>query len=421
MDLLISRENICLDDYFEVVFTIEFEKGENVSEIAKKIATDLNVGSWKTIKTLTSLSEKHLVLVIDELPRRKDVTCCQIRIAIPVLNIDPEIGGIPHLLSMLGMVFTLSFIKKIRLEEIAIPQSFAQKFTGPKFNFNDLLSLFQLKTIRPLIGFMIKPRVGYSTDEIIKIAKEILIGGADFICDDDITVSPSCTPIYDRVKALKQLVNEVEQKTGCRKHIMVNITSSPTNIIDIAKKCVELGTGFFYVNPFVCGFSIIELLRKEFPNIPIVGSRTFHGVMTRDPSQGIDLSVFLKLARLCGIDAMQIGSISGQSIHKHYEDENSLKKNIRCLREKFFNFKSSTPVICGGIDISNISENIRIAGKEIIFQIGTGMLLHPDGPKSGAKAILDLIEGLSYGKTYEEILKSSKELKKYWESRKNET
>jgi ribulose-bisphosphate carboxylase large chain len=53
---------------------------------------------------------------------------------------------------------------------------------------------------------------------------------------------------------------------------------------------------------------------------------------------------------------------------------------------------------------------VETLGKDIVLQIGGGVLGHPDGPKAGAMAVRQTLEAIESGVELEEFAKQNKEL-----------
>ena len=51
------------------------------------------------------------------------------------------------------------------------------------------------------------------------------------------------------------------------------------------------------------------------------------------------------------------------------------------------NIRAATPAVSGGLDPSNLADNIRYFGTGALFLAGSGIAKHPEGITGGVKAM----------------------------------
>jgi ribulose-bisphosphate carboxylase large chain len=408
--IFVDQDGIDMDEHIIATFEVEVNSDYTIEAVARTIAHDPTIGTWTSVGTDSEeLFLNYCGKVILPVPKENELRG-QIRIALPITVINPDIGGIPHLLAILGAPFGLKRFKVLRLINLDFPSIFIRAFPGPRFGLEGVYQRIGYQLNRPILSTMLKPRSGLEGSHYARLAFEALVGGIDIIFDDELMVSPRSAPLQERVPRVKEAVLQAEKITGNPKLYAVNITTSVRHITKVATHVKELGADILYVNPLVVGFSTLELLATDNTiNLPILCCRSMHGVFHRGQN-GIDKYVLLKLARLAGADGMHIGSISGKSLHELVGSESEIRARSRALSAKSQKQKRIIPILSGGIHPGNTEWNLKQTGHSVIIQAGSGVLGHPKGPKAGGKAMRDLVEGLLKGQGTLEISRRSKEL-----------
>ena len=386
---LVYVDEGCVDREEHIIATFEIETtpGTTLEQVGFTIAFDPTIGTWtRTEGETDDVVERYSGKVMLPLPAENQQSGI-VRIAIPIADINPRQGGLPHLLAILGAPYTLKSIRSIRLINLELPRKFLQQWSGPRYGIDEIASWPGFSPGRPIISMMLKPRVGLSSDEYARMALEAYRGGVDVVMDDELLVSPEPSPLLQRVEKLVASARQAQQETGHPKYYATNITSSLRYITDLALKLQELGANFLYLNPFTIGFSVLEML-TAMPELrlPILCCRSGYGMWARG-KEGILFFVLLKLARWMGADGIHMGSIGGSLSHAIIGDDSELRSRARWLTMRFPNVRRSYPILSGGLHPGNVEQNILRLGKDIIIQSGSGIQAHPQGPRAGAMAM----------------------------------
>jgi ribulose-bisphosphate carboxylase large chain len=406
LDQFVFQEEDWIDfeDYLIATFECEADEKAVLEDAIRTIAYDPTIGTWTSIADVDreEILTQYCGKVLLPLPTSEN-NRGRVRIAIPVNNIDPSMGGIPHLLAVLGAPFGLKMFKSLRLLNIQFPDSFTTHFNGPRFGMDGIYQLLGQEQNRPLLATMLKPRSGLDPESYAKVAYEALIGGVDIIFDDELMVSPKSAPLEKRVPIVDAAVERASRETGLHKYYAVNITSSLRLITQTAVRVKELGADLLYFNPLTCGFSGLEILAESDEiDLPILCCRSMQGVFHRGDN-GIDLYVLMKLARMAGGDGMHIGSISGKLPHLIAGGQDEIKNRARTLTGRAKNMKPMIPILSGGLHPGNVEWNVRNIGHKVILQAGSGVLGHPDGARAGGQAMRAIVDGLMKGQHTHEI------------------
>ena len=69
---------------------------------------------------------------------------------------------------------------------------------------------------RPIVGTVPKPKVGYSPEEVGRLAYDLLTGGLDYVKDDENLTSPSFCRFEERARAIMRAVDAARGRPGSR-------------------------------------------------------------------------------------------------------------------------------------------------------------------------------------------------------------
>lgn len=384
--ICVDESSLDREEHVIATFEIETKSGFTLETVGETIAFDPTIGTWSRTEGQTDkmveLYSGKLLLPLPRDSQRKG----QIRIAIPAHNIDPVLGGFPHLLAILGAPYTLKSISHIRLINLDLPKAYTRQWPGPRFGVEGISQQLDCNN-RPIIAMMLKPRVGHDSNSYARLAYEAFLGGVDIVMDDELMVSPSPSPLFERVEKVMVSARRASQETGLPKWYGANITSSMRYIEKTAIKVQELEANFLYINPFVMGLTALEMLTtSQDVKVPILCCRSGYGMQTRG-EDGISFFVLLKLSRWMGADGIHVGSIGGSQSHAIIGDDSELRSRVNWLRTRLRDVKQSYPILSGGLQPGNVGINISCLGKDVVIQAGSGVQAHPDGPRAGGKAM----------------------------------
>ena len=351
---------------------------------AAAIATEQSTGTWTKLSTL---KEDNF------LKRSGKVTKIEgnlATIAFPVEDFSLDIGGVPQILSIIaGNLFGLEALHAVRLEDVTFPKCILKEFKGPKYGIDGMRSILK-RPSKPLVGTIVKPKIGLSPQETADYVYEAGMGGLTNGKDDETLSNQKFCPLEDRVVAIAEALDKVKSETG---HVMIHAINVSTNghqILEVAERAQELGATELMVDVLTCGFGAIQVLAED-PSIklPIHVHRTMHGAMTRNPDHGINMKVFATLARMVGGDALHVGTFGvGKMKGAAHED---LANRDMCLTNEL-PYKRVMPVASGGVHPGMIKKFVEIAGTELQIQAGGGVSGHPGGVRGGARAMVQAVD-----------------------------
>ncbi|KQM10927.1 MAG: RuBisCO large subunit C-terminal-like domain-containing protein [Candidatus Methanomethylophilaceae archaeon] len=393
------NENLDPEDY--VICDYRVTTDLPIEKAADAIAAEQSTGTWTG---LTTLKED----VIDKYGARvTSIEGNRIRVAFPSDDFSIEIGGVPQILSVIaGNLFGLESLKKVRLEDVRFPKSILEQFPGPKHGVDGLRSVLKRKD-KPLVGTIIKPKIGLSPKEMADYVYESGLGGLTNSKDDETLTNQTFCPIEERTVAIADSLDRLEQE-GIHMIHAINISTSGHKILEVADKVQSLGAKQIMVDIITCGFAAVQALAEDpSVKVPIHVHRTMHGAMTRDREHGIAMLPIAKLARMCGGDALHIGTLG---VGKMSGDVGGDLDNLRACIDDSVPYKTVMPVCSGGVYPGMVGKLVERSGLTVQIQAGGAVAGHPGGIRKGAMAMSQAVDAAyagipadKYAETHEEL------------------
>lgn len=243
-----------------------------------------------------------------------------------------EGGNAPQILSSIaGNIFGMAAIKNLRLNDVYFPKKIVKSFKGPRHGISGVREMLKVKR-RPLIGTIVKPKLGLNEREHAKVAYEAWIGGVDLVKDDENLTSMSFNKFEKRIEETLKLRDKAESEIGERKAYIPNITAETREMLKRAKLVEELNGEYVMVDILTLGFSAFQTLRNEC-KLAIHAHRAMHASFTRNKKHGISMVVIAKISRLIGADQLHIGTFGVGKMLGDREEELKCKEAL--TRELF--------------------------------------------------------------------------------------
>ncbi len=377
-------------------FYVEPE-GISLTEAAGGVAAESSVGTWTELTTIKPYVEKLAACVFS-------IDGNNIRIAYPIELF--EHGNMPNILSSVaGNVFGLRALKNLRLNDINLPMELVQSFRGPKYGISGVRELLGVKD-RPLVGTIIKPKLGLKTEDHAKVAFDAWVGGCDVVKDDENLSSQRFNPFDDRVVATLEMRDRAEEETGEKKVYMANITSETEEMLKRAQFVKDHGGRYLMIDILTCGFSALQTVREQDFGLVIHAHRAGHAAFTKNPLHGVSMKVIAKVARIIGVDQLHVGTVVG----KMSETREEVAENCEALKTDMYGIKEVLPVASGGLYPGLVPALMKFFGKDFVIQAGGGIHGHTEGTVSGAKAMRQAVDATLQGVTLKDYALTHKEL-----------
>ena len=373
-----------------------------MEKAAEALAAEQSTGTWTGISTLDEdIFRRYGAKVIDI---KGNIAV----LAFPEEDFSIENGGIPQILSVIaGNLFGLESLHGVRLEDAEFPPCILKKYKGPKFGADGLRKILD-RPEKPLVGTIVKPKIGLSPKDTAKYVYEAGSGGLTNSKDDETLVDQSFCPIEDRTKAVAEALDRLKEEGHKMVHA-VNVSTNGERIVELAEDVQSWGAKQIMVDVITSGFAAVQALAEDPAiKVPLHVHRTMHGAFTKDPLHGIAMLPITKLVRMCGGDALHVGTLgAGKMVGSEKGDHDSLEA---CLSNDG-RFKTVMPVCSGGVYPGMIARMINASGFNVQIQAGGGVAGHPGGVRKGAMGMCQAVDAAFNGIDVAVYAKDHPELK----------
>jgi ribulose-bisphosphate carboxylase large chain len=385
----------------DLICTFHVEpQGVSAEEAAGGVAAESSIGTWTELTTTKPYVEELAAHVFE-------IGGENVKIAYPIALF--EFGNMPNILSSIaGNVFGLRTLRNLRLNNVEFPESILRSFKGPKYGIQGIRELLRING-RPLVGTIIKPKLGLNTEDHAEVAYEAWSGGCDIVKDDENLSDQMFNPFEKRIKKTLKKREKAQQETGERKVYMPNITAESEEMVRRAKFVLDNGGEYVMIDVLTSGFAALQTLREQDLNLVIHAHRAGHAAFTRSIKHGISMRVIAKITRIIGVDQLHVGTAVG----KMSESKKDVEENCMALKEKMGGLKPVLPVASGGLHPRLVPALVNFFGNDFVIQAGGGIHGHKDGTRAGAQAMRQAIdatlEGISltkYSETHVELARA---------------
>ncbi|MEM9204903.1 MAG: ribulose-bisphosphate carboxylase large subunit family protein [Pseudomonadota bacterium] len=300
----------------------------------------------------------------------------------PLANLGPSL---PNLMATVaGNLYELGQFSGLRLEDIRLPEAFAQKYPGPRFGVEGTRELTGVPQ-GPVIGTIVKPSVGFDADQTADLVKTLAQAGIDFIKDDELQADGPACPFEERARAVMAVINDHAERTGKKAMFAFNLTGELDEMKRRHDLVRDLGGTCIMASLNSVGLAgMIELGR--FSELPIHAHRNGWGYISRHPLLGWSYVAWQKVWRLAGADHMHVNGLSNKFCEA---DESVIASASTCLSPLFDEKPCiAMPVFSSGQSAVQPPETYkRLGSADLIYAAGGGIMGHPDGPAAGMESL----------------------------------
>jgi len=325
-------------------------------------------------------------------------------ISFPLHNFGPSL---PNLLATVaGNLYELQEVSGVRLVDLELPQAFGERYPGPAFGIDGTRRLAGVHG-RPLIGTIVKPSIGLSTEALSKLVRELARAGLDFIKDDELHADPPYASLAQRVAAVMPEIQRMADETGKKAMYAFNISGDVDHMLrshDLVKKH---GGTCVMININSVGFAALAHVRRQV-ELPIHGHRANFGAMSRHPLLGIGFTAYQKVCRLAGVDHLHVGGFNS----KFYETNEEVGQSIKdCLTPMYGDYRVM-PVLSSA-QWAGTALPVYAATRtvDLLHLAGGGILAHPGGTAAGVLSMRQGWEAALAGATLDGYAKTHPELR----------
>ncbi|QYK40706.1 MAG: form I ribulose bisphosphate carboxylase large subunit [Paracoccaceae bacterium] len=380
------------------LFRITPQDGVDPIEAAAAVAGESSTATWTVVWTdrLTACDQyRAKAYRVEPVPGRPGEYFCYVAYDLILF----EEGSIANLTaSIIGNVFSFKPLKAARLEDMRFPVAYLKTYKGPPTGLvveRERLDKFG----RPLLGATTKPKLGLSGKNYGRVVYEGLVGGLDFMKDDENINSQPFMHWRDRFLYVMEAVNLAAARTGEVKGHYLNITAGTMEeMYRRAELARQLGSVIVMID-LVIGYTAIQSISEWCRQNDMILHlhRAGHGTYTRQKNHGISFRVIAKWMRMAGVDHIHAGTAVGKlegdpmTVQGYYNVCREMHNPVDLPRGLFFeqpwaDLKKVMPVASGGIHAGQMHQLLDLFGDDVVLQFGGGTIGHPMGIQAGATA-----------------------------------
>ncbi|MDD5012637.1 MAG: type III ribulose-bisphosphate carboxylase [Candidatus Nanoarchaeia archaeon] len=382
----------------------------SVEKAANTVALESSVGTWTKVarqKDAGKLKAKVFSIKNN-----------YVKIAYPEELFEKD--NVPNMLSSIaGNIFGMKAVRAIRLEDVSFPTAILKSFNGPRYGIEGIRKFMKVKN-RPLIGTIIKPKLGLNAEQHSQSAYESWRGGCDIVKDDENLASQKFNEFEKRVVKTLEMADKAESETGEKKAYLVNVTAETKEMIKRAQFVEKQGGKYMMIDILTAGWAAMQTLREANFKLAIHAHRAMHAAFDRNPEHGIDMLVVADFARLIGVDTLHIGTGIGK-LEGDVKDIEELQEEIekmkveetkKRLEQRWQNIKPVMGVSSGGLHPGHVPFLMKHLGRDLVIQAGGGIHGHPFGTEAGAIAMRQAVDATMKKISLNEYARTHVELEK---------
>ena len=373
----ITRENYFLVDYFLEAKTSLRDAAWNLA-IGQSIGNPSNRSVWETEQMFID----HSCLILADENELLGKKTGNVRIAFPLANLNLEEDGISQILCHIagGQVDILE-VQKCHVLNITLPESVEKQFAlKPAFGI-DGFRRFNGVQNKPFFGGIIKPKVGMSPSVLLEAVKEMILGGVNFIKEDELLGNPTHCPLEERVPIITSWLKENAPDVI----YAFCINGDSPYALERANFVAKHGGNAIHINVW-SGLGVYRAIRKQNPNLWIHFQKSGDKFFTdRRAPFHIYWPVICKIAGWSGADSIHAGMIGGYM----NQDDEELRDALKVL----WNYNIVPALSCGmhpGL-VDYVTKSLDSV--DWMANVGGAMHGHPQGTLAGGKAMLQAING----------------------------
>lgn len=458
----LGNKDVNNGQYLLAVFKIVPYGDEGLDSAATEVAAESSTGSNIKVGTMTSFSDS-LDAKVYKIEKENNL----VWIAYPWRIFDRG-GNVQNIITFIaGNIYGMGNLKECKLLDVYFPPQMLVQYDGPSTTLDELRDYLEIYH-RPVLGCIVKPKIGLTSSEYAELCYDFWKGGGDFVKNDEPQADQEFAP-YDRmVKDVSDAMKRAEDETGIKKVHSFNVSAADFDTMlgraDLIASVMQPGSYAYLVDGITAGWTAVQTIQRRYPHTFLHFHRAGHGAYTRKESPfGYSVPVLTKMARLAGASGLHtgtagVGKMSGSpeedvvaaqlalrlsakgpyfeqvwaeipktdtDLKETIEEEELIWKNSpRELAKKrakdgskgrdeykWRGTKKTAPITSGGLNPTKVAKMIETIGTiDFIMTMGGGVHSHPSGTTAGAKAVVQAFDAWYEDVDIEKYARDHKEL-----------
>ncbi len=452
--------------YMLTVFKVIPYGEESLKSAATEIAAESSSGSNLKVSTATNYSMGLDAIVYDI-----DEANNLVYIAYPWLMLDRG-GNVQNILTFIaGNVFGMSNLKMCKLLDVWFPPQMLVQYDGPSYTLDEMRKYLNVYD-QPILGTIIKPKIGLTSTEYAELCYDFWVGGGQFVKNDEPQADQQFAPYEKMVDSVRMAMDKAELRTGKTKVHSFNVSAADFDTMirraDYVRRTMKPGSYAFLVDGITAGWTAVQTIRRHYPDVFLHFHRAGHGAFTRQENPiGFSVPVLTKFARLAGASGIHTGTAGvGKMSGDAREDIGAAKQALKLQAQgDYFNqiwaeipdrdpdmqemikreemfwgmptrelamirrskqltmevpeehtmwrvIRKTAPIVSGGLNPVLLPEFLDVMGSiDFIVTMGGGVHSHPMGTSAGVTALVQSYEAWLQNIPLEEYAKDKEELR----------
>ncbi len=403
--------------YMLVVFHIIPKEGHDLVGTASEVAAESSTGSNLRVGTATDFSD-DLNAIVYKADEEKNL----VWIAYPWRIFDRG-GNVQNLLTfVVGNVFGMSDVVALRAVDCWMPKEMLEHYDGPSTTITDLKKYLKIDG-RPVLGTIVKPKIGLKPKEFAEVCYQFWSGGGDFVKFDEPQADQEFCPFNECVDEIRLAMDRAEEATGDTKVMSFNISAPDFMMMqeraEYIKSKMKPGSYAFLVDGITAGWTALQTARRMWPEVFLHFHRAGHGAFTRQENPiGFSVPFMTMMGRISGASGMHTGTAGiGKMAGSEGEDIMAAHAALfpesegHYFKQDWYGMNGMCPIASGGLNPVLLKPYADAVGTtDFITTMGGGVHSHPGGTSKGATALRQACAAWEEGIKLTEHAKDHEEL-----------
>lgn len=267
-------------EYMLCAFHLIPGKNLNILQAACEVSAESSTGTNFLVQTETPFSR-----TLNSLVYKVDVEKNLVWIAYPT-GLRDSGGNVQNILTYIaGNVFGMKEVQALKILDVRFPPTMLEKYDGPSYTLDDMRAYLNVYD-RPILGTIVKPKMGLTSAEYAEVAYDFRVGGGDFVKNDEPQADQVFCPYNKMVAHIKEAMDKAVKETGHKKVHSFNVSAADYDTM-IARCEMIVNSGMekwsyaFLIDGTTAGWMAVQTLRRKYPDVFLHFHRAGHGAFTR--------------------------------------------------------------------------------------------------------------------------------------------